>query len=298
MRGHRRRAIIAGSGLSVASGSGLWLVYVVTVRTAPGRQFGDASLRGASLTSRGLAAPVDAILSVVSIASLTAGIAGIALIALSRLERQWGLLAVSLVAAANATTWVLKNHVLSRPDLGFAEVTPSTLNSLPSGHVTAVFSVVVAVLFVVPTHWRRVAATAGGVWAGLTGLAVLSAGWHRAGDAVAAFLVVGTWAGFAAVIAGARLTGPLVPEIRDGGSRRRHRAWVLRAVAGILSLLLAVALVLLPALRETAAGEVSAFVLAGLLVVATAGYVLRTLLTVLEHFDIGTASDRRSPASL
>lgn len=134
---------------------GFVLGYVLTVRTTPGRQLGDASLRGALITNSGVVDAVDAILGVVSVATLLGGVAAIALIALVRQRRVPGLTAVGLLIAANASTWLLKTHLLTRPDLGLREITPATHNSLPSGHTAAVFSVVLAVLVVVPARGRR-----------------------------------------------------------------------------------------------------------------------------------------------
>ena len=73
--------------LAVASVIGFVLVYVLTVRTASGRQFGDASLRGALVTNSQVVDAVDAVLGVVSVATLLGGLAAIALIALVRLQR-------------------------------------------------------------------------------------------------------------------------------------------------------------------------------------------------------------------
>jgi len=49
---------------------GFVLGYVLTVRTTPGRQLGDASLCGALITNSGVVDAVDAILGVVSVATL------------------------------------------------------------------------------------------------------------------------------------------------------------------------------------------------------------------------------------
>lgn len=269
-----KATLLAPVALMAACGVGFLAVYALTVRTTPGRQFGDASLRGALLTSSGVANAVDTILGVVSIASLLAGIAVIALFALARLQRASGVVAVGLVLATNASAWVLKNHLLSRPDLALREVTPATHNSLPSGHTTAVFSVVVAVLFVAPSGWRKSVAVAGGTASIAMALATLSAGWHRAGDSVAGFALVGTWAGLAALVVGA---------LDADGPGTHHRSasnllqrWLVAMTAGTagIAACLAVGLVLIPALRTSAVGAVAAFLSGGLLIVATAVAVL------------------------
>ncbi len=283
----RNRADVVGPvALTVACGVGFAAVYAVTVRTVPGRQFGDASLRGALLTRSGVAAAVDAVLGVVSIAALLAGIAAIAMVALARLQRVPGAVAVGLVLAANASTWVLKNHLLSRPDLGLREVTSATHNSLPSGHTTAVFSVAVAMLFVAPPRWRNSVAVAGGAASVVMALATLSAGWHRAGDSIAAFALVGGWAGIAALVVAA-VDADAPRAVLRSGTGPLSRRWLaaLTAGAAAVAVCLAAGLALIPALRASAVGAVAAFLTGGLLIVAAAVAVLIGVQSVLAHAD-------------
>ena len=275
-------AVPAAGLLAATSVLGFVLVYVLTVRTTPGRQFGDVSLRGALITRAALADTVEGVLGVVSVASLLAGLAGVALIALVRLHRAQGLAAVALLVAANVSTWLLKRFVLDRPDLGLLEVTPATHNSLPSGHTTAVFSVVVALLLVLPAQARATAAAGGGAAAVVIAVATMSAGWHRAGDSIAAFLLVGALAGVAN-IATARSTRTRGAPARTG---RWRRSLVLAVVGSAgCGCLLAIALVVVPALRASAVGEVGAFLAGGLLIVAAAIAVLLGELAVLERSD-------------
>ncbi len=295
----RRRTLpnnVAGAtapgGLTVSCLLGFVLVYVLTVRTTPGRQFGDASLRGALITNSGFVDAVDAVLAVVSAASLLGGVAAIALIALVRQRRTPGLTAVGLLVAANASTWLLKTQLLTRPDLGLREITSATHNSLPSGHTTAVFSVVVALLVVIPARGRPFVAITGGAAAVVTALATMSAGWHRAGDSIAAFLIVGAWAGIAAlvtVLTTDSTTYPARPPTprAGGGSRRR---WLIAMTAGSagVGFCLAFGLVLIPPLRISTAGTVAAFAAGGVLIVAAAVAVLMAELGVLRRIDHST----------
>ncbi len=282
-----KAAAIAPGVLAVASMIGFVLVYVLTVRTTPGRQFGDAALRGAIVTNSTVVDAVDAVLGVVSVATLLGGLAAIALIALVRLRRVPGLAAVGLLVAANSSTWLLKTYLLTRPDLSLHEITPATHNSLPSGHTTAVFSVVVALLVVVPARARRPVAIIGGAAAVVMALATMSAGWHRAGDSIAAFLVVGAWAGIVGsvtVLADDTVPrGVPAPGIGDRSWRRRLIAMTLGS-AGVGSCL-AFGLVLIRPLRTSTVGAVSAFVVSGVLIVAAAVAVLMGELLVLERTD-------------
>ena len=281
-----RTDLLAPVALTFVCGVGFAAVYALTVRTIPGRQFGDASLRGAMLTRSGFANGVDTILGVVSIASLLAGIAVIAMFALARLQRARGVVAVGLVLATNVSAWVLKNHLLSRPDLALREVTPATLNSLPSGHTTAVFSVVVAMLFIAPSGWRGGVALPGGTASIAMALATLSAGWHRAGDSIAAFALVGAWAGLAILVVGALdADAPSAPH--PSGASPLARRWLVAMTAGTggIAVCLAVGLVLIPALRGSAVGAVSAFLSGGLLIAATAVAVLIGVQSALVRTD-------------
>ena len=241
----------------------------------------------------GVAHAVDTVLGVVSTASLLGGIAAIAMLALMTLKRVSGGAAVGLVLAANASAWLLKNHVLSRPDLALSEVTPATHNSLPSGHTTAVFSVVVAILFVVPSRWRTVVAVVGGTTSIVVALATMSAGWHRAGDSVAALALVGGWAGLAALLVGALDAGePDAAHRSDTNLLVRRWLTAMAAGTGVFAMSLAVGLVLIPALRASAAGAVLAFLAGGLLIVATAFAVLIGVQFALVRTDRGGRRSR------
>ncbi|MGB0102246.1 MAG: phosphatase PAP2 family protein [Nocardioides sp.] len=277
------------TGLSCAAGFGL--VYVVTVRTVPGRRFGDASLRGALLTRSTMADSATTVLDVVSVASLLGAVALVAVIALVRLLRVQGLAAIGLLVGANASTWVLKRYLLERPDLGLVEVSPATLNSLPSGHTTAVFSAVVALLFVVPLRWRSPTALTGLVAATATALATMSAGWHRAGDSMASFLLVGVWA---AVAAAAVVT--LDPA--DDPAERGSVPWpgptrwlvVISATSVALGLMLGAALVSAGSLRDATVGSGIAVLASGLLIAGTGIAVTLGVLGIVPRESSGNGT--------
>ncbi len=234
------RRPLRGLGLLAVVYVGLFAaVYALTVQTLPGRRFGDLSLRGAILTGSITAGTVDAVLDVVSVASLLGAMAVVATVALVRLARLQGLAAIGIMVTANASTWLLKEVLLSRPDLGLDETAPVTLNSMPSGHTTAVFSAVAALAFVTPTRAQPPVVLAGAGVATATGLATMLAGWHRAGDSVAAFLVVGFWTTVAAavVVVLRRPRGPASSPVTPA-ALRWPAAYAVGAVvvAGILAL--------------------------------------------------------------
>ena len=266
---------------ATAYAAALVLVYYVSVRTVRGREVSDASLRGAIFSGTSLQDTVAAILDIVSVGSLLGAVAVVAVIALLRLDRVRGLASIAVLVTANVSTWLLKEHLLARPDLGLDEIAPATLNSLPSGHTTAAFSAVAALLIVLPSAERIPASVLGGVFATVTALATMFAGWHRAADAMAAFLVVGlcTMGAISLVVV---LDSPR-PH-KPAGVRLNW--WVALSFGAItLGGSLSLGLSALPPIRDTLLGSLVAFLAAGLLIVGTVLGVLVGILRVLEATD-------------
>ena len=185
---------------------------------------------------------------------------------------------------ANATTWLLKEVLLPRPDLGLDEVAPATLNSLPSGHSTAVFSAAAALAFVTPTRAQPPVVLAGAGAATATGLATMIAGWHRAGDSMAAFLVVGFWTSVAAsavvVLRRSRAlsSSPVTPAMLRWPAAYAVAALVL---AGILALALDAA----PLVSDSTPGSLLALLAAVLLVSGAASGAAVGILGSLHLMD-------------
>lgn len=254
------------------------LVYYVSVRTVPGRLVSDASLRGAIASGSSVRDTVDGILDVISVGSLLGAVAVVAVIALLRLDRVRGLASIAVLGSANVSTWLLKEHLLTRPDLGLDEVAPATLNSLPSGHTTAAFSALAALLIVVPAAVRVPTAVLGGGFVTMTALATMFAGWHRAADAIAAFLVVGTF--YMAAIA---FVGVFHERRLQASTELAWRWWVaLSTGALVLGTTIALALSALGSVRDTSLGSLLAFLSAGLVIVGALLGVLVSMLRVLE----------------
>lgn len=270
------------AAMAAAYAAAFVLVYYVSVLTVPGRLVSDASLRGAISSGAALQDSVAAILDVVTVGSLLGAIAVVAVIALVRLDRVRGLAAIAVLVSANVSTWLLKEHIVSRPDLGLDEVAPATLNSLPSGHTTAAFSAVAALLIVLPGAARVPAALLGGGFATVVALATMFAGWHRAADAMAAFLVVGV----CTMLAIALVVVVDDPRPREAAWVRLHW-WVALAVGAVaLGAALAAVLAALAPVRDTLLGSLLAFLSAGLLVVGTVVGVLVGMLRVFEVAEV------------
>lgn len=280
------RSLARPLAAAAACGSAFAFVYWWSVRTVLGREFGDAALRGAIETREAFGRTVEGVLDVVSVASLAGATAVVATIALVRLARVQGLVALGVLVAANGSAWLLKHQLLPRPDLGLDEYAPATLNSLPSGHSTAVFSAVVAVLVVLPDRLRLPVGITGGVLGLATALATMVAGWHRAADSVAAFLLVGAWASVGLAVI-ARLGN-------DSVGRPPRTRWLVPLSLGALVLGAALVLLLdaMPALRDTLLGRLGAFVAGGVLVAAVD---VGVLLVVLRLLSGRAAASSRGP---
>jgi membrane-associated phospholipid phosphatase len=280
VRGSARRpaALTWPAVIAIAYAVAFVLVYYVSVRTVRGRLVSDAALRGAISSGTPFQDTVGAVLDIVSVGSLLGAVAVVAVIALVRLDRVRGLASIGVLVGANVSTWLLKEYLLTRPDLGLDEVAPATLNSLPSGHTTAAFSAVAALLIVLPVVARVPAALLGGGVASVVALATMFAGWHRTADAMAAFLVVGIWTMVAIAV---------VVAFASQGPPAHHtpamRWWVvLSAGAVALGSALGVGLSELGGIRETLLGSLLAFLSAGLLIIGTVLGVLVGILWVLE----------------
>jgi len=255
----------------------------------PGRELADAALRGAALTRSRAGVVVDSALDVVSVTALIAALATIAVVALIRLRRASGLVAIGLLIAANASSRILKAYLLPRPDLGLAESGPAALNSLPSGHTTAAFSIGVAALFVVPPVLRSVTATAGILFSSAVAIATMSAGWHRVADSLASLLLVTAWAVGAGVVLLLAEPGFTPGGGGPGGPHRAGRWWAAAAIGlTLVAAVLVAALVVEPEIRESVLGPPVAFVAGGLLVVGTAaGMTVVVLRAVSRISDAG-----------
>ncbi|MBO0827609.1 MAG: phosphatase PAP2 family protein [Streptosporangiales bacterium] len=190
--------------LAVAQLAGVVALHRAFVRTVAGRYVDAVSLTGASIGFAHIETLVHALLDIVSVASIVAAVVVIAFLALLRRRYLLATATTVLVVGAIVTTELLKLYVFSRPAMEKALpdlVEGNASNTLPSGHTTVALSVAVAFVLVVPSAFRGLAAVAGAGYAALTGVATLSAQWHRPSDVVAACLVVGAWAAGVAAVA-------------------------------------------------------------------------------------------------
>jgi membrane-associated phospholipid phosphatase len=190
----------------------LWRLFVTT---PTGQRLDEVALAGSAIGRGRFAAYAHTILDVVSIPFLVVVV--LTGVGVAAVRGQWTHAAavVAVVAGGNLTTQLLKNELLTRPDLGLSA---AQLNSLPSGHTTVAASVAAAALLVCPVDWRAGVALAGAAYTCLTGWATMIGGWHRASDVIAAVLVVATWLLLAQAALGGR-SGNRVPTDRGTADR-------------------------------------------------------------------------------
>ncbi|MEA2058851.1 MAG: phosphatase PAP2 family protein [Actinomycetota bacterium] len=187
-------------------------VYLMFVRTRWGQTVDDAALAGRVLQPADIISDAWELLDVISVATL--GLASMILMGIA-VVRNRILLALAtgvMILGANMTTQVLKKIVLTRPDLDAG--TQALQNNFPSGHATVAMSVAVALVLVVPSRFRWLAALLGTVYAVATGVAVVSGGWHRPSETVGAWFVVGAWTAFVLALLAAARRVPVMREIR------------------------------------------------------------------------------------
>jgi membrane-associated phospholipid phosphatase len=188
--------------VAVLAGALLVAIDIVFVHTTRGQLVDDASLRGTTIGRSHIISPVSLILEVISVAALGLATIAVGVVGFLRKRPVLALLAMIVVAGSVISTELLKYQVFSRPLLDTA-TDRLAFNTLPSGHTTVALSVGVGMTLVAPARWRVLVGTLGVVYGAATGVATMSAGWHRPSDAVAACVVVGTWVALIGVVAAA-----------------------------------------------------------------------------------------------
>lgn len=184
------------------------------------------------------------------------GVVLVLAVALAAARRRFGqaVAAVGVVVGANVATQVVK-AVLPRPSYGIGA---DVGNTLPSGHVTVVTSLVLAAVLVVPRAWRYATSFLAAGAATLTGAAVLIERWHRPSDVVAAYAVCAVLAGVAGVAVRRRastagVAGPSGLSSTDdsAGSRSTWRgSWAAALLGSVLAGAALIVLGLAPAADE------------------------------------------------
>ncbi|QYF72434.1 phosphatase PAP2 family protein [Cryobacterium sp. PAMC25264] len=183
-------------------------LYLFFVRDETGQAVDQLAFNGAEDGTTGTTVTLS-LLDLIP--SVMVGVGAIVSLAIAAVRRAWFplLVAVGSATAAVITTQLLKNIVLTRPDLG---VEGYVSNSFPSGHTTVAAASALVVFLVASPHTRWLAGTIGAAFAVAAGVSTLVSLWHRPSDVIAALLVVSFWG----CVGGAVLT-------RSGGRQRGAR---------------------------------------------------------------------------
>lgn len=216
VRGTRRLAL-----LSLGAAAGAAATYLITVGTRAGQLIGELILGGRPPALEQVTT-AESVLGTLSRSSLAAGTVLIVAIALLQRRPRLAGAALIVVIGANVTTQLLKQVVLDRTDLLGGLFYPLP-NSFPSGHATAVASIAVGLLLVIPPLLRAPVVVLSAVVVAVVGVSTLVTGWHRMADAVGGTFVATSWgAGSAALLAwrrGVERVGPRTAELGGVGAR-------------------------------------------------------------------------------
>ncbi len=165
----------------VLSAVGFTAVYVAGVLTRPGQVLENRALDASTF----LASP-GGLLSLVSAANIGIALGVLVLLGVALRRFRATARAVGVVLVSTVLSQLLKNGLLARPDF----VGDVSANTLPSGHTVAYASVLFALLIVLPSKPRTIAALAASVVLGVVVVQLLAFGWHRSSDVVAGLLLV------------------------------------------------------------------------------------------------------------
>jgi membrane-associated phospholipid phosphatase len=175
--------------VAAALAAGLTVVtYLLTVRTGLGQRFDNAALAGSMQQNPSARLNDILFLGHISSTSFAGVLLGIVIIGFIR--RRWLLgvtLALTALVSVNGTD-LLKNHVLTRPQLVSSDqLRPQ--NSFPSGHTAVAISCAFALVVIAPPVIRGLVAILAGGYSWTVAADVQTAGWHRASDAIGATLL-------------------------------------------------------------------------------------------------------------
>ena len=197
------------------------LISHVALATAPGQVLDTILMEGTMRSASRYEAFSTLITGIVSVPVMVAAGLFVALVAAARRRPTLAGRALGAVVGANVTTQILKDYILTRPNLG---VTTGAGNSLPSGHTTVAVTLSLALIVVAPQWFRSPSAWIGWAWTSLMGVSVMMEGWHRPSDVITAALIAGAWA----------LTlSPIERRPRHGIMVQRAMVWVCLALHGI-----------------------------------------------------------------
>jgi membrane-associated phospholipid phosphatase len=140
-------------------------------------------------------------------------------------RRRESLAALAILSGANLSTQILKigfenPHLLYEPRFQLTRTNGfPARDSFPSGHMTAVASLVFAATFVAPARRRLPVAAVGLLAIAAVGLSVIVLGWHFPTDVIGGLLVAAAWA-FGVLAAYLGLPSPVSSGADDRHARQ------------------------------------------------------------------------------
>lgn len=203
-------ALIAGGVL------GLAVVVPISVWTHLGQRADERSRWAVALPEQ-LRETLWVWLEQVSVPLIAVVTVILALIAVVRRRPEQALAAVLLIGAANVTTQLTKS-LLPRAYYGIGAD-----NTLPSGHMTVVTSLLAAAVLVLPRLLRLPMVGVASFVCTLAGASIVILRWHRPSDVVAAVGVCAFWYGVAVLVAAPWAERRRRREAAAGGLHHEHR---------------------------------------------------------------------------
>lgn len=223
--------------IAAVAAFGVAAVYLVFVRTAWGQRVDDLAFDGRTVVDPAVTTQLDELLDAVTRSTLFLLTAAIVLFGLARRRVRLAVTAGAAITASVVTSEVLKNHVLSRPELD--DVAGIMQNSYPSGHATIGMALSLGMVMVAPHRLRWPATAAAVILSIVFGIGVLATGWHRPSDTVGAYLVCIAW--FAILTAALlRWRGAGAAEQRQLGTIEARLSPPVAALAGVLAVVAAI----------------------------------------------------------
>lgn len=179
---------------AVVAFAGVFVVYLLAVRTRWGQGLEDSALAGARQHRAGQwYGDADRWLNRITAESFGLSLAVLATVGLLRRRYLLALCGVLTAVGAVAGARLLKDALPGRPVLGAAagagHAALQAPNTLPSGHTAAAMGLFCGALIVVSRHWYVPVTLLGLPGAAIAGAATVAAHWHRLSGTVAADLL-------------------------------------------------------------------------------------------------------------
>jgi membrane-associated phospholipid phosphatase len=206
----------------------------------------------------------------------------LAILAIAMLRRRYMAAAVvaCAIGGANLTTQLLKS-ALSDPRAG-APLWPN--DSWPSGHTTAVMSLALALVIVLPARFRPIAAALGGLYTLCVGYALVVEGWHLPSDVLGGLFIAAAWAflGVAVLAIWDRRTAAATRELGSDDAQNRKKEILqsfvpsLVAIATVVTVAVIVAFLGLNQTPDYSAAH--SILITGTIIIAIAAFTLTSSL--------------------